>query len=43
MFERLSFLFKQERLSEQQLEIAVSKTWITEKQKQEIITSKLSS
>lgn len=43
MFERLSFLFKQERLSEQQLEIAVSKTWITEEQKQEIITSKLSS
>lgn len=40
MFERLSFLFKQERLSEQQLEIAVSKTWITEEQKQEIIASK---
>lgn len=40
MFERLSFLFKQERLNEQQLEIAVSKTWITEEQKQEIIASK---
>ncbi|WP_428817308.1 XkdX family protein [Clostridium butyricum] len=40
MFERLLFLFKQERLDEQQLEIAVSKTWITEEQKQDIIKSK---
>ena len=40
MYERLLFLFKQERLNEQQLEIAVSKIWITEEQKQEIIASK---
>lgn len=40
MYNRLLFLFKQERLNEQQLEIAVSKTWITEEQKQEIIASK---
>ena len=40
MFERLKFLFKQERLNEVQLEVAVSKGWITEEQKVEIIASK---
>lgn len=40
MYERLLFLFKQERLNTEQLEVAVSKTWITEEQKQEIIASK---
>lgn len=43
MFERLLFLYNQGRLNMQQLEIAVSKTWITEEQKQEIITAKVSS
>lgn len=41
MFERLLFLFKKERLNEEQLEVAVGKTWISEEQKQEIIASKL--
>lgn len=40
MFERLLFLFKKERLNEEQLEVAVSKSWITEEQKQEIIENK---
>ncbi|MGG7152329.1 XkdX family protein [Clostridium neonatale] len=40
MFERLLFLFKQGRLNSEQLEVAVSKTWITEEQKQEIIANK---
>lgn len=40
MYERLLFLFKQERLNEEQLEVAVSKTWISEEQKKEIIASK---
>lgn len=37
MFERLLFLFKQERLNEEQLEMAVSKGWINEEEKQKII------
>lgn len=41
MYERLLFLFKQGRLNEAQLEIAVSKNWISEEQKQEIIASKV--
>lgn len=40
MYERLLFLFKQKRLNEEQLQVAVSKTWISEEQKQEIIASK---
>lgn len=40
MYERLLFLFNQERLNIEQLEVAVSKTWITEEQKAEIIASK---
>jgi hypothetical protein len=36
MFERLSYLYKANRLTPEQLDIAVSKTWITEKQKAEI-------
>lgn len=39
MYERLLFLFKEERLNVEQLEVAVSKGWITEEQKQEIITN----
>ena len=38
MFERLSYLYKENELTEKQLDIAVSKGWITEKQKAEIIT-----
>ena len=41
MFERLLFLFNQGRLDEEQLQIAVNKTWITEEEKQEIIASKV--
>lgn len=40
MYERLLFLFKQERLNENGLDMAISKGWITAEQKQEIITSK---
>lgn len=40
MYERLLFLYKQGRLNSEQLEVAVSKTWISEEQKQEIIESK---
>lgn len=39
MFERLLFLYVQNRLNVEQLEVAVSKTWITEKQKQEILSN----
>lgn len=42
MFERLLFLYVQNRLNVEQLEVAVSKTWITENQKQEIVVSKVS-
>ena len=40
MFERLKFLYNQDRLTEEQLEVAVSKGWIKEEQKQEIIGNK---
>lgn len=37
MFERLNYLYGIGKLTETQVEIAVSKGWITEEQKQEII------
>ncbi len=37
MFERLNYLHKTNELSEKQLDIAVSKGWITESQKADII------
>jgi hypothetical protein len=39
MFETLLRLYKEGKLSEQGLENAVIKGWITEEQKQEIMTS----
>lgn len=39
MYERLQYLYEQKRLTDVQLEVAVSKTWITESQKAEIISS----
>lgn len=41
MYERLLFLYEQRRLNIEQLEVAVSKTWITDEQKQEIIAIKV--
>lgn len=38
MYERLKALYMQSRLTAQQLEIAVTKGWITEEQRQAIIT-----
>lgn len=40
MFERLNFLYEQKRLTIEQLEVAVSKNWITKEEKSEIINSK---
>lgn len=40
MYERLKYLYQSGRLNEAQLEIAVSKGWITTEQKAEIIASK---
>ncbi|WP_081741717.1 XkdX family protein [Ruminiclostridium josui] len=37
MFERLRYLYKENELTEKQLDIAVSKGWITEGQKAKII------
>ncbi len=37
MYERLKVLYYQRRLTELRLEIAVSKGWITEKEKNDII------
>ncbi|EPR12307.1 XkdX family protein [Ruminiclostridium papyrosolvens] len=37
MFERLSYLYKAGRLTAEQLNIAVSKGWITEAQKAQLI------
>ncbi|WP_432408571.1 XkdX family protein [Wukongibacter sp. M2B1] len=37
MFERLKYLYNVGRLTEAQLEIGVSKGWITEVQKEEIV------
>jgi len=39
MYERLLFLYKQKRLTDKMLEVAVSKTWISEEEKTEIIAS----
>lgn len=39
MFERLKYLYGQGRLAESGLVLAVSKGWITEEQKAEIIGS----
>lgn len=36
MFERLSYLYKANRVTTNHLDIAISKGWITEKQKTEI-------
>ena len=39
MFERLKALYSQGKLTAAQLDVAVSKGWITEEQKQEIINN----
>lgn len=39
MFERLKYLYNAGKLTAEQLEVAVSKGWITEPQKQEILGS----
>jgi hypothetical protein len=39
MFIRLKLLYKKGKLTEELLEVAVSKSWITEEEKQEIIDS----
>ena len=39
MYERLKFLYEQKRLTDKMLDVAVSKTWITEKEKTDIITN----
>jgi hypothetical protein len=38
MFERLKYLYGEKRLTEEQLGVAVSKGWITDAQKTEIVT-----
>ena len=40
MYERLKYLYQAGRLTEAQLDIAISKGWITTEQKAEIIASK---
>ncbi|MEA4805069.1 XkdX family protein [Acetobacterium wieringae] len=40
MYERLLYLYGQGRLTAAQLDIAVSKGWITEEEKAKIIASK---
>jgi len=41
MFERLKYLYRIARkLTEKHLEVAVSKTWITEEEKQKIIDNR---
>lgn len=40
MFERLKRLFDAKKIGEPELEVAVSKGWITTKQKTEILTPK---
>lgn len=37
MFERLSYLYRAGKLTAEQLDIAVSKAWITAEQKTEIL------
>lgn len=39
MFERLNYLYKAGKLSDLQLDVAVSKGWITGNQKQEILAA----
>jgi len=39
MYERLLYLYQQKKLNETQLGVAVSKIWITEAQKADIIAS----
>lgn len=39
MFERLNFLYEQKRLTIEQLEVAVSKNWITKEEKENIIST----
>lgn len=41
MYERLLYLYNQGKLNEEQLGIAVSKGWIIEEEKTEIINSKI--
>ena len=38
MYERIKSLYKQNRLTDEMLEVAVSKTWITPEEKIEIMT-----
>ena len=38
MFERLKYLYDNGKLTELQLDVAVSKAWITKEQKQQLIT-----
>lgn len=40
MFDRLLYLFRKGQLTEEQLDVAVSKTWITEEEKIFIISNK---
>jgi|GEM_PF-6862976 len=37
MFERLNYLYKTDKLTDEQLDIAVSKGWIRTEQKAEIV------
>lgn len=39
MYERLLYLYKQKRLTDKMLEVALSKTWITDEEKVEILAS----
>ena len=39
MYSRLLYLYQQNKLNEEELSVAVSKTWITNEQKNEIINS----
>lgn len=39
MYERLLYLYKQKRITDTMLEVAVSKTWITEDDKVKIMAS----
>lgn len=40
MYERLLYLYNQNRLNDEQLEVAVSKGWISKEEKSSIIASK---
>ncbi len=39
MFERLNYLYKAGKLTDLQLDVAVSKGWISEDQKQQIVAA----